>query len=340
MGKGIGIDLGGANLRVCLADRGVVIHEPSLAAVAKDSERILKFGAAAEAFLKESPKEANAVRPFRGGVVNRCDTAQKVLAWCRKRCFGQAPTTTARTLISVPCCLTEVEQSAMIEVAIQAGFEESYLVYAPLAALYGSGMNAGGSALVVTVGATKTDILAVHHGKCVHIDSVDAAGDMFDDAIVSYIQRKYHVRLSTRNAEIVKKRLGTVWCEKNTPSQRIDLGLKDSYGNQKTITVTSEEMFTILEEPTAALMEAIHHAIYCLPSESVKDIFDTGILLTGGMASLDGLDKMISGLMGMRCRKVDAPEDAVIRGMQILLEQAPSSIRNGCINFAEFLLKN
>ena len=87
-------------------------------------------------------------------------------------------------------------------------------------------------------------------------------------------------------------------------------------------------------------MEAIHHAIYCLPSESVKDIFDTGILLTGGMASLDGLDKMISGLMGMRCRKVDAPEEAVIRGMQILLEQAPSSIRNGCINFAEFLLKN
>ena len=188
MGKGIGIDLGGANLRVCFADRGVVIHEPSVAAVAKDSERILKFGAAAEAFLKEFPKEANAVRPFRGGVVNRCDTAQKVLVWCRKRCLGQATTTNVRTLISVPCCLTEVEQSAMIEVAIGAGFEEAYLVYAPLAALYGSGMNVGGSALVVTVGATKTDILAVHRGKCVHIDSVDAAGDMFDEAIVSYIQ--------------------------------------------------------------------------------------------------------------------------------------------------------
>ena len=104
--------------------------------------------------------------------------------------------------------------------------------------------------------------------------------------------------------------------------------------------MTSEEMFSILEEPTAALMEAICRAISCLPVGSVKDIFDTGILLTGGMANLDGLDKMIFGVTGVRCRKVDAPEEAVIRGMQILLEQAPLSIRNGCINFAEFLLKN
>lgn len=340
MGKGIGIDLGGSNLRVCLADRGVVIHEPSLAAVCKETSRILKFGAAAEAFLKESPKEANAVRPFRGGVVHQCDTAQKVLSWCRKRCFGQGSSTSVRALLSVPCGLTEVEQSAMIEVAIGAGFEEPYLVYAPLAALYGAGMNVGASALVVTVGSNKTDILAVHRGRCVHIDSTDAAGDMFDDAIVSYIQRKYRVRLSVRNAEIVKNRLGTVWSEMNTPTQRIDLGVKDSYGNQKVITVTSDEMFTILEEPTAALMEAICRAISCLPLESVKDIFDTGILLTGGMANLDGLDKMIFGVTGVRCRKIDDPGDAVIRGMQLLLEQAPNSIRNGCINFAEFLLKS
>ena len=132
-------------------------------------------------------------------------------------------------------------------------------------------------------------------------------------------------------------RIGTVWT--GTPQRSLELGGMDPYGNRKTVKISSEEMFSILEEPTALLVESVCKAITSLPLESVKGIFDTGILLSGGGAKLEGLDKMIAGVTGVRCRRVEQPEDAVARGLEGLLAAAPANIRSGCYNFSEFMFR-
>ena len=336
MRKGIGIDLGGTNLRVALCGSGVVIAEPSMAAINRASGRVVKFGKAAEDCLDNRTPELLITRPFKGGVVNQCEIAQKVFSWCRKRCVT-SPEDTFRTFISVPCCASDVEQSALVEVAVHAGYQQAYVVYAPLAALYGCGLDVRGGAMVVNIGASKTDIFAVHDGHCVYRHSSDAAGDMFDEAIVSYVLRKYRARLSPRSAERVKKEIGTLWNTANRPAKYVPV--LDAGDNRRTVRIGAEEMFTIFEEPTAALMEAVCTAISSLPLDCVKSVFDTGILLLGGGAQLDGIDSMIAGVTGVRCRHVQEPELAVARGLEKLLQSAPENIREGCYNIGEYILK-
>ena len=312
--KDIGIDLGTASVLVYIKGKGVVLREPSVVAMDKNTGKLLKVGTDAQAMLGRTPGNIVAMRPLREGVISDYDMTERML-----KEFIKKVTTFSlfkpRLLICVPSGITEVEERAVVDAGIQAGARRAYLIEEPVAAAIGAGIDITkpDGHMVVDIGGGTADIAVISLGGTVVSTSIKIAGDDFDEAIVRYMRKKHNLLIGERTAEDIKIKVGS--CYPRAQVDSIDVrGRNLVTGLPKTVTVTSEETEEALKEATAQIVEAVHSVLERTPPELTADIADRGIVLTGGGALLRGLEELLESKTGINTMTAEEPMQCVAIG--------------------------
>ena len=307
-GQDIGIDLGTATVIAYVKGKGIVLREPSVVAVDKDTGDVLAVGKEARRMLGRTPGNIVATRPLREGVISNYTVTEKMLKYFINKVCGKfifAP----RIMICIPSQVTEVEKRAVIDAASQAGARKVYLIEEPIAAAIGAGIDISKPCgnMIVDIGGGTTDIAVISLGGSVVSTSLKVAGDKLDEAIVKYIKRKHNIMIGERTAEDLKINIGCVYPK--IQDVEMDIRGRDlSTGLPKTITVYSSEMLEALIEPAMMIVDAVHSVLERTPPELAADISDRGIYMTGGGCLVDGLDKLLQEKTGIN---VMIAEDAI-----------------------------
>ncbi len=320
MSKDIGIDLGTATVLVYVKGRGIVIKEPSVVAIDKNTGKILKFGREAQMMLGRTPGNITAIRPLRDGVITQYDITQKMIQHFIKKSCGTV-IFKPRVIICVPSGITEVEERAVVDAATQAGAKRTYLIEEPVAAAIGAGINisAPRGHMVLDIGGGTSDIAVISLGGVVVSESIKVAGDKFDEAIIRYVRRKHNVLIGERTAEEIKIKIGCAWPRDEV--RTIDVkGRCLVQGLPRMVRITSTEIPDALEEPITSIVEAVCSVIERTPPELIGDILQNGIVMTGGGSLLYGLDRLITYATGVRARVADKAISCVALGTGRSLE--------------------
>ncbi|GAA0121299.1 MAG: rod shape-determining protein [Clostridium argentinense] len=293
MGTDMGIDLGTATVLVYIKGKGVILQEPSVVAINKNANKVLAVGEEARKMIGRTPGNIVAIRPLRDGVISDYDVTEKMLEhFIRKACGNKK--SAPRVVICVPCEATEVERRAVEDAARNAGAKKVHLIEEPLAAAIGAGLDiskASGN-MVIDIGGGTTDIAVISLGGMVVRESIKVAGDNFDESITRYIRKKHKLMIGERTAEDLKINIGSAYKKEEEISMEIR-GRDLITGLPKNIVVNSTEMREALGEAVAAIAECTHAVLEKTPPELAADIAEKGIVMTGGGALLDGLDKLI-----------------------------------------------
>lgn len=333
--KTVGIDLGACEIVTATEMGEKLFREASYVALDRESGAFLGIGEDAERRARKESDKAIVHRIFEERIVVPSYT-KAAIAHSLMHVGGSEE---AHVFMSVPCSFEEVEESALAEIAIQAGASDVHFVYSPLAALAGNELDPRDSGILVDIGAARTDVMILCHGRIFYKNTYAAAGSAFDRAIAEYLLRKHKVRISLQSAEQIKQKIGTVWVGRE--KKYVDVRGRDAKsGECCSVRICSEEMFTALEEPMAALIEAVCDAITRIPSDGVQEVFDTGILLCGGGCLLDGLDKMISGVTGVNAMRLRNPCETVAMGLASLHTKIPRAKDAGTLNISRYFIKN
>mgnify|MGYP002552937293 FL=1 len=313
-GQDIGIDLGTATVIVYVKGKGVVLREPSVVAIDKNTGEVLAVGKEARKMLGRTPGNIIATRPLRDGVISDYTVTEKMLKYFINKVCGKyifAP----RMMICVPSLVTEVEKKAVIDAAGQAGARRVYLIEEPLAAAIGAGLDISKPCgnMVVDIGGGTTDIAIISLSGTVISTSIKVAGDKFDEAIVKYIKRKHNIAIGERTAEDLKINIGCVYPKIQDNDMQIR-GRDLTTGLPKTITVYSSEMLEALGSCANQIIEAVHSVLEKTPPELAADISEKGIYMTGGGCLINGLDKLIQEATGINVMIADDAVSCVALG--------------------------
>ena len=312
-GQDIGIDLGTATVIVYVKGKGVVLREPSVVAIDKNTGEVLAVGKEARKMLGRTPGNIIATRPLRDGVISDYTVTEKMLKYFINKVCGKyifAP----RMMICVPSLVTEVEKKAVIDAAGQAGARKVYLIEEPLAAAIGAGLDISKPCgNIVDIGGGTTDIAIISLNGTVISTSIKVAGDKFDEAIVKYIKRKHNIAIGERTAEDLKINIGCVYPKIQDNDMQIR-GRDLTTGLPKTITVYSSEMLEALGSCANQIIEAVHSILEKTPPELAADISEKGIYMTGGGCLINGLDKLIQEATGINVMIADDAVSCVALG--------------------------
>ncbi len=311
----VGIDLGTANVLIYVDGKGIVLQEPSVVAINRDTKEILAVGSDAKRMIGRTPGNITAIRPLREGVISDYDVTEKMLQYFIGKTCGGSRFFKPRIIVCVPSGVTEVEKRAVKEAALQAGGRSVYLIEEPVAAAIGAGLDITGpeGIMIIDIGGGTTDIAVISLGGIVTSTSVKIAGDKFDDAIVKYIRKKYSLFIGERMAEKLKKEIGCAYDGEDMYTA-VCKGRDLVTGLPRSIEVGSEEILEALEEPLDVICEATHSVLEKTPPELAADVGEYGIMITGGGAYLRGIDKRISSRTGIAARIADDAESCVARG--------------------------
>jgi rod shape-determining protein MreB and related proteins len=322
MGRDMAIDLGTANTLVYVRGRGIVLNEPSVVAVNTKDGRPLAVGAEAKRMIGRTPSHIQAIRPLKDGVIADFETCEKMLRYfiqkVHPRRFAKP-----RMVICVPSGITGVERRAVQEAAEYAGARKpAYIIEEPMAAAIGAGLpvHEPTGNMVVDIGGGTTEVAVISLGGIVTATSIRVGGDELDDAIINYIKKEYSLALGERTAEEIKMVLGSA-CQLQEEISAEIRGRDLITGLPKTIITTTEEVRDALEEPIAAIVDAVKVTLDKTPPELAADIMEQGIVLTGGGALLTGLDARLSAETGMPIVVADNPLLSVAIGGGQFLEE-------------------
>ena len=314
----LSIDLGTANTLIYVKERGIILDEPSVVAIRihNGQKSIEAVGKEAKRMLGRTPGNIQAIRPLKDGVIADFQITEKMLQhFIAKVHETKFIRPSPRVLICVPCTSTQVERRAIRESALSAGAREVKLIEEPMAAAIGAGLqveDATGS-MVVDIGGGTTEIAIMSLNGVVYSDSVRIGGDRFDEAIVSYVRRKFGSLIGDSTAERIKQEVGCGF--KSDELKEIDVrGRHLAEGVPRSFTLTNDEILSALEEPLEAMMRSVKLALEQSPPELAADIAETGIVLTGGGALLTDLDKRISTETGLPVVVAEDPLTCVARG--------------------------
>lgn len=320
--KDMGIDLGTANSLVYVKGKGIVLREPSVVAIQKDSGQVLAVGEEAKQMIGRTPGNIVAIRPMKDGVIADFDVTQSMIKYfISKALRGRTFLVHPRVVVSVPSGVTAVEERAVREAAIQAGAREAYLIEEPMAAAIGAGLpvHEPTGNMVVDIGGGTTEVAVISLGGIVTSRSIRIAGDEMDDAIIQHVKKAYNLMIGERTSEEIKIEIGTAYPQKTTTVYDIR-GRDLITGLPKTVNITSEEIHKALSEPVSAILDAIKATLEQTPPELAADIMDRGIVMAGGGSLLKGLDRLVSEQTGMPVHLSDDPLLAVAYGTGRVLE--------------------
>lgn len=323
MSNDIGIDLGTASILVYIKGRGVVLKEPSVVAVNRDDNKVLAFGEDARLMLGRTPGNIVAVRPLRQGVISDYTLTEKMLKHFINKAVGKRTLRKPRVSVCIPSGATEVEKKAVEDASYAAGAREVTIIEEPVAAAIGAGVDifkACGN-MIVDIGGGTSDIAVISLGGPVVSESIKVAGDDFDEAIVRYMRKKHNLLIGERTAEDIKISIGCAYQRPESVSMEVR-GRNLVTGLPKTVLVTSEEMLEALLEPATMIVNAIHNVLERTPPELAADIYERGIVMTGGGALLYGLDQLIEAKTGITTMLAEDPLTAVAVGTGRFIEFA------------------
>ena len=312
----LGIDLGTANVLVYVDGKGVVIREPSVVAVDKNSGKILQVGAAARNMLGRTPGNVVAMRPLKDGVISDHEMTVKMLqALFRKAIKTSMFNPKPRVVVCVPSGVTEVEERSVINAAIEAGARRVYLIEEPLAAAMGAGLDIKGpnGHMVVDIGGGTTDVAVLSLNGVAVSSSLKVAGDAFDEAIARYVRRKHGVVIGQVTAEEIKIQIGCVYPRPEDISMLVK-GRDTKTGMPRELTLLSSEIFEVLRRPARQIADEVLSVLEETSPELVGDISANGITLTGGGSQIWGMDKLLTERTGIACTLADDPDSCVAYG--------------------------
>ena len=320
-GTDIGIDLGTASILVYIKGKGVVLKEPSVVAFDRDTNRIKAIGEEARLMLGRTPGNIVAVRPLRQGVISDFTVTEKMLDHFIKKAVGKKTFRKPKIAVCVPSGVTEVEKKAVEDATYQAGAREVFIIEEPIAAAIGAGIDISRPCgnMIVDIGGGTTDIAVISLGGTVVSTSVKIAGDDFDEAIVRYMRKKHNLLIGERTAEEIKINIGSAYRRPEVLTMEVR-GRNLVTGLPKTIVVTSEETLEALREPAMQIVDAVHNVLERTPPELAADIFDRGIVMTGGGSLLNGLDQLIEEKTGITTMVAEDPLTAVAIGTGKFIE--------------------
>lgn len=315
LSRDIGIDLGTATVQVYVQGEGIVMREPSVVAIDKATDRVIKVGKEAQEMLGRTPDSISALRPLKDGIINEYDVTLKMLQYFIRRACGKT-ILPPRIMISVPSGMTEIEERAILDAAREAGARKTYIIESPIAAALGANLNINTAIgnMTVDIGGGITQIAVISLGGIVVSKTIKTGGDSFDEAIVEYVRDNYNILIGERTAESVKIKIGEVY-EHNQAKLLEVKGRDISSGMPKTVTLSSKEMIGAMYEPMTALIDGICDVIERTPPELVGDILHNGIILVGGGAKLQGLHKLIARVTGIKTVIAQNPDSCAVLGM-------------------------
>ena len=314
-GENIGIDLGTATVLVYIKGQGIVIREPSVVAIDKDTNTILAVGEEARRMLGRTPGNIVAIRPLREGVISNYEVTEKMLQYFIEKAMGKRSFVKPTIAVCVPSSVTEVEKRAVEDATRQAGARRVHIIEEPIAAAIGAGIDISRPCgnMIVDIGGGTADIAVISLGGSVVSTSIKIAGDDFDEAIVRYMRKKHNLLIGERTAEDIKIKIGS--CFPLAQNETMDVrGRNLVTGLPKTVTVSSEETEEALKEPTLQIVEAVHSVLEKTPPELAADVADRGIVLTGGGSLLRGLEELIEDKTGINTMTAEEPMTCVAVG--------------------------
>jgi rod shape-determining protein MreB len=325
MSMDIGVDLGTANVLVYIKGKGIVLREPSVVAIDRDSNRILAIGEEARRMLGRTPGNIIAIRPLREGVIADYDTTETMLRHFIEKVAGKSMFFKPRIMVCIPSGVTTVEKRAVLEAAIQAGAKKTYLVEEPLAAALGAGLiiSEPCGSMVVDIGGGTTDVAVLSLGGIVVSESLRIGGDKFDESLVKYVKREYNIMIGERTAEEIKVNIGTAFSGGREETMEIR-GRDLISGLPKTMRISSRETSEALVEPVSLIVDCVKSVLEKTPPELAADIVDRGIVMTGGGSLLHGLDTLINQETGIPTYLADDPLSCVALGTGKALESLES----------------
>ena len=331
--KDIGIDLGTASVLVYIKDKGIVLREPSVVALDKNTGKLLKVGTDAQQMLGRTPGNIVAIRPLREGVISDYDMTERMLREFIHKVAGVS-FFRPRVLICIPSGITEVEERAVVDAGIQAGARKVYLIEEPVAAAIGAGIDITqpDGHMVVDIGGGTADIAVISLGGVVESASIKIAGDQLNEAVVKYMRRKHNLLVGERTAEEMKKQIGCVFPKDEEEIMDVK-GRCLLTGLPKVVAVSSTEMMDAFEEPVERIMEAIHSVLERTPPELVADISTNGIVMTGGGSLVAGFDKLVTARTGIHTMIADDAISCVALGTGKSLETL-NSMQDGTMNLS------
>ena len=334
LAKDIGIDLGTASVLVYIKGKGVVLNEPSVVAIDKNTGRLLKVGAEAQAMLGRTPGNIVAIRPLRDGAISDYDMTERMLKEFIRKVTGGFHLFPPRIMVCVPSGITEVEERAVIDAGRQAGARRVYLIEEPVAAAIGAGIDITkpDGHMVVDIGGGTSDIAVISLSGVVESASIKVAGDQFNESVVKYMRRKHNILIGERTAEQMKMEIGCVYPKEEEATVEIK-GRCLMTGLPKTITVNSTEMMEAFEEPVERILEAVHNVLERTPPELVADISNNGIVMTGGGSLVDGFDKLITARTGIHTVVAEDAISCVAEGTGKSLDSL-GDMQDGTVNLS------
>jgi rod shape-determining protein MreB len=317
----IGIDLGTASILVYVRDRGIIINEPSVVAIERESGTVVAVGEAARQMIGRTPGHIVAVRPLRDGVIADYEVTETMLRYFINKVCGSQRIFRPRIVICVPSGVTSVEKRAVMEATMQAGAKKIHLIEEPMAAAIGAGLNVSEPSgnMVVDIGGGTTDIAVISLGGIVVAESLRVGGDEFDEAIVRHIKKMYNLMIGERTAEEIKIQIGSALPEGGNPSMELR-GRDLVTGLPRTLKLTAMEAFQALSETIVQIVDGVRTVLERTPPELAADIMDRGIVMTGGGSLLTGLPKFLSQETGIPVNLAEDPVSAVALGAGYFLE--------------------
>lgn len=319
--RGIGIDLGTANVLVYVKGRGIVIREPAVVATERKTGQLLAVGEEARRMIGRTPGNIVARQPLRDGVIAEYTVTLAMLKYFIQKACGRWQLTKPDVVISVPSNVNSVERRAVLEAAKEAGARRAFTIEEPMAAAIGAGLpiSEPGGCMVVDIGGGTTDIAVISLGGIVVSDCIRVGGMKMDEAIMRYIRREYNLMIGEQTAEQIKIGIGSAY--KLPTEMTMEIRGRDMVaGLPKVIKVTSEEIREALSEPVNQIVDRVKSVLERTPPELAADIITRGITLTGGGALLRGIDKLLHIETGVPVRVADDPLSCVGIGTGLALD--------------------
>ena len=315
--KDIGIDLGTANILVTIKGKGIVLREPSVIATNAKTGEIIATGFEAKEMVGRTPKEINAIKPLKDGVIADFTATKLLLKNLLERVCKRYNAVRPRVLVGVPSGITEVEERAVEEAVMRAGAREVYLIEEPMSAAIGADIEIEEPSgnIIVDIGGGTTEVAVISLGGIVTSNSIRIAGDELDEDIVNYVKKELNLAIGESTAEQIKKEIGYAMPLMTQMTMEIK-GRDLNDGLPRTEIITSDQVEKAMQESIDKIVEVVKITLEKTPPELASDIMEKGIMLSGGGALIKNLDKLISAETGMPVYIAEEPLDCVVKGTE------------------------
>ena len=317
----VAIDLGTNNIVVGIPKRGIILSEPSVVAIQASDNSIMAIGREAHDMLGRTPESIIAARPLRDGVIASYQITQAMLRHYLNRALGRVRLARPEVMVSVPAGVTSTERRAVVDATVAAGARVAYVIKQSIAAALGAGIQIAGSSgnMIIDIGAGTTEVAVIALGDTVAVNSVRIAGNSFDQAIVSYVRKKFNLIIGEQTAEEVKKQIGAAMPLKKELSMEVS-GSNAVSGLPESVLIHSSDVTTALKPVLQDIMNAVKTVLQNTPPELSSDVMERGIVLTGGSAELRKLDELFTKVTGVPCQVAENPAQCTAKGVLIAIE--------------------